>query len=580
MKKRTVLIVAGLSAGMALMSSNINVPTLHAATEDSNSMTKDTNDISDSLKTIVATKNGVSKDDVTPKYLATLTSLDLSNSNLTYEELSGLEYATSLTSLNLSGNKIDQMGDLLVNMLDLADLNLSNNKINDISFIGLNGDGEGNDFENLTTLDLSGNMISNFSPIDRLVSVSPETVNLKNQIRKLGPGTLSSNDTSLNLNNIVGGSNISNIKVTSAKMLNSTTTKFDYSDLPKVTISGIDADDTALIDVDFTYTTSDGSKYQVSSVLQQPFVINLPTLVLKEDQVTLKQGDTWDSKQLVTGITSPSSLGSLTTDWDSADVQKSIDDKSLTISGDVDTSKPGTYKVVYTYTNQTFTRKQTVTVTVKPKSTGSGSGGSSSSSSNISTIAEKNLLTKKAETIAIYNQNGQKTSEKILNELTDYKTNKKNVIGDTTYYEIADGQWVKANDVREYTAESGVLQTKSDSYKRLLNLNGVIISNRALSQTTDWLYSGYADFNGTKYYRVATDEWIKADDVLVFTRINNGILTVNTQAQLYNDTGSKVNIALAKDSKFRTDRFATINGEKMYRVATNEWVKANDVTLD
>ena len=58
--------------------------------------------------------------------------------------------------------------------------------------------------------------------------------------------------------------------------------------------------------------------------------------------------------------------------------------------------------------------------------------------------------------------------------------------------------------------------------------------------------------------------------------------TVKTQGGsyklLYNFEGKQVtNRGLAANSSWYTDQFATINNEKMYRVATNEWVKASSL---
>jgi len=56
--------------------------------------------------------------------------------------------------------------------------------------------------------------------------------------------------------------------------------------------------------------------------------------------------------------------------------------------------------------------------------------------------------------------------------------------------------------------------------------------------------------------------------------------TVRTKhmALLYTLDGNQVkNRALAGNSAWYSDRYATINGQTMYRVATNEWVSANDL---
>jgi len=59
---------------------------------------------------------------------------------------------------------------------------------------------------------------------------------------------------------------------------------------------------------------------------------------------------------------------------------------------------------------------------------------------------------------------------------------------------------------------------------------------------------------------------------------NKSVVTTSHLAYLYTAQGKAVNDrALSAHSAWFTDRYATINGEKMYRVSTDEWVSSNDV---
>lgn len=60
----------------------------------------------------------------------------------------------------------------------------------------------------------------------------------------------------------------------------------------------------------------------------------------------------------------------------------------------------------------------------------------------------------------------------------------------------------------------GTVTTSNGQYKRLFNLDGKAVKNRALSAGTSWHTDQYAVVNGEKMYRVATTEWVKAADVL------------------------------------------------------------------
>jgi len=62
--------------------------------------------------------------------------------------------------------------------------------------------------------------------------------------------------------------------------------------------------------------------------------------------------------------------------------------------------------------------------------------------------------------------------------------------------------------------QEGTVTTSNGQYKRLFNLDGKVVKNRALSAGTSWHTDQYAVVNGEKMYRVATTEWVKAADVL------------------------------------------------------------------
>lgn len=111
----------------------------------------------------------------------------------------------------------------------------------------------------------------------------------------------------------------------------------------------------------------------------------------------------------------------------------------------------------------------------------------------------------------------------------------------------------------------------------LFDENGNALKNRALGGDSSWHADKLMKLDGVNYLRVATNEWAKLADGLEVTPLNQNVFTKN-DARLYQANGQKVtNRALAKNTAWRTDKSATINGQTMYRVATNEWVSANDL---
>ncbi|CAJ1180168.1 hypothetical protein [Companilactobacillus paralimentarius] len=149
------------------------------------------------------------------------------------------------------------------------------------------------------------------------------------------------------------------------------------------------------------------------------------------------------------------------------------------------------------------------------------------------------------------------------------------------------------------TDTTGVVTTKTaHNYYTLKNDNNQTIANRALGANTPWRTDKVrTNANGEKQYRVATGEWIDADDVVYSNgndnNNNNGsgltdIKTVSgvatlTKAKgyfmaLFNDEGKAYdNKYLGSPSAWRVDRTAKgADGKTYYRVATSEWLQAGE----
>ena len=149
------------------------------------------------------------------------------------------------------------------------------------------------------------------------------------------------------------------------------------------------------------------------------------------------------------------------------------------------------------------------------------------------------------------------------------------------------------------TDTTGVVTTKSASkYYTLKNDDNVTIANRALGANTPWRTDKVrTNQDGVKQYRVATGEWIDADNVVYSNGNNNnsnngsgltdiktvsGVATL-TKAKgyfmaLFNDEGKAYdNKYLGSPSAWRVDRTAKgADGKTYYRVATSEWLQAGE----
>lgn len=109
------------------------------------------------------------------------------------------------------------------------------------------------------------------------------------------------------------------------------------------------------------------------------------------------------------------------------------------------------------------------------------------------------------------------------------------------------------------------------------------ISNETLAPSSSWITDRETYvINNTKYYRVATNKFVSADDVYVYSPVNMVVTThANTYTTVYTAKGAAVtNRSLMNDSSWKVDSITYINGDKYYRVATNEFVKASDVDVN
>lgn len=585
MKKSMSMIVTGLAAGALLTSSMVNIPIIQAAnvensTKESNKSDVDENGISESLKAALVSKGYYDNEsDVTPEALATLNpspnGLGLSLSMSKIDDISGLQYATSLKRLDLGFNGFSDLSPLKDLNLDWLSIN-NNSNISDISPIEnmtsltyLHAEGDNisdisplKSLVNLTNLKINDNHVTDFSVLNNFdwsskkLTVTPQTVIEDSK-------QLDQNSFDIDLNDYLSsGGSISNATA-SLKNTDADVGLDDSTNI--VSVSNIKASDTLTINFDETISIN-GNDQVVKMTITQPYSIGKGSITTKP--VNMNVGDKWDNSLGFESATDPFNEELTLNDFD-------ID------TGDLDTDAEGTYTVTHTskdYPDITGTSE----VTVKKGSDNSGGNNSGnnngSNTSNVTEIDEMLLSSKKTDSIAIYDVNGNKISDKTLDGVTDFSTTKKNVVNGVTYYQVGDDEWVKASDVAEYFEYSGIVQTNSDSIKKLSNLNGET-SNRGLEKTTDWQADRYTYINGEKHYRVSSNEWVKADDTLEITPVK-GVLRINSETKLYHDNGQKSDRGLAKDSDFVTDKKATINGETMYRVSTNEWVPESAVTLN
>ncbi|WP_201780908.1 beta strand repeat-containing protein, partial [Companilactobacillus bobalius] len=149
------------------------------------------------------------------------------------------------------------------------------------------------------------------------------------------------------------------------------------------------------------------------------------------------------------------------------------------------------------------------------------------------------------------------------------------------YYRVATNEFVKATDVYVYSPVKMTVAAHSDSSKKVYDAKGQLVENYVLNANSNWKADSIAYINGDKYYRVATNKFVKADDVYVYTPAKLVVTThADSAKNVYNDKGQLVKErTLGASSNWLVDATTYINGVKYYRVATDEFVKADDVDI-
>ena len=147
------------------------------------------------------------------------------------------------------------------------------------------------------------------------------------------------------------------------------------------------------------------------------------------------------------------------------------------------------------------------------------------------------------------------------------------------------------------TPFKSTVETKSDSAFIPLYTSTGKSALRGLAAGTDWATNNKMILDGVTYYQVSTTEFVKASDVTVKGNVDTSTDTntdTNTDAvasdkstvttknvaftPLYTKDGKVIgDRGLGANSPWHSDLMITVNGVKMYRVATNEWVKASAI---
>jgi len=234
-------------------------------------------------------------------------------------------------------------------------------------------------------------------------------------------------------------------------------------------------------------------------------------------------------------------------------------------------SAPSTLKGAYTQNPQIVTLEYTKNPVVD-----SGSSSTSSSSTSTKPTTTKPVEPKSSEPVKLFDIQGDPTGEDSI--LVDMGVKATATIDGKLYYQVGYGQLVLAsyfNSTRSVPA--GIVRTFGSETK-LVDSNGKTLSYQ-LAPNTGWKYDKIVTINGADYYQVATDEFLSVASSVPFTPVTAPTnVNITQKSPIYNSQGQSLKTTLPKGTSWATDGCAIINGVKMYRVATDEWIPATGIS--
>lgn len=226
---------------------------------------------------------------------------------------------------------------------------------------------------------------------------------------------------------------------------------------------------------------------------------------------------------------------------------------------------------------------QTITLTYKaiPKSTYTGTTGSGSTTTTTTPSTPTTPPTSDDEVqsripITVNSLSGPQTGENEL--LASLGVKATTTINGQKFYQVGYGQWVEASSFTDTEfSKPGTVRTFNNTVD-LVDSSGKKIG-RVVSPSSGWKYSKIVKIDGNDYYQVATNEFVPVKSGIPYTAVpETTSVGITSSTPIYNSKGESIGTTLPANTSWRTDSYATINGEKMYRVATDEWIPASSLT--
>ena len=148
-----------------------------------------------------------------------------------------------------------------------------------------------------------------------------------------------------------------------------------------------------------------------------------------------------------------------------------------------------------------------------------------------------------------------------------------------------------ANKVQAKTYNYRVVTVTRSPFAIVHDSTGKEVYGRALAQNSDWRSDKTITVNGTLYYQVSTDEWVRSEDVEANWDPATGKLKQkligkinSTVVNIYYDNGSNIG---KDDGRFKFGSawrvgkvIKNMQGKYFYQVSNNEYISSDDMALN
>lgn len=204
-----------------------------------------------------------------------------------------------------------------------------------------------------------------------------------------------------------------------------------------------------------------------------------------------------------------------------------------------------------------------------------------STGSNAVTNTQQRVVGTLGYNAKVVDINGQSNGV-ILPAGSSWQLGKLVTIQGNNYYQVATNEYilaivVKSNDNNTgsnvETAKVDMTVTVGNGETDVVNDSGVV-TGRTLPVGSSWKADQVKVINSVRYYRVATNQWIKR----AYTPVNNSIIvTLLGNQKVYDTSSNTLSRLLPNGSSWKISR-VVVNSNNVYwgQVSNNEWIKISD----